>query len=281
MIEKIRQAENFLRSKLKGKTPEVAVITGTGLGAVSEILSEVRRIPYSEIPGFPISTTEGHRGSLAYGMLGDEPIFIMEGRFHLYEGYSAQDIAFPIRVLALAGVKKLIICSAAGGLNPRFIAGDLMLVVDHINLMGRNPLVGPNLSELGPRFPDMTQPYDPLLISIAKQEALKLRIELKEGVYVGVLGPSLETPAETRFLRMIGADAVGMSTVPEVIAAVQCGIRVMAIAVITNVNLPDCMEKTDISDVINTAVKASPKLASLCEAIIKTASNRKNKLQWR
>ena len=276
MIEEIQKAEIFLKSRLKGKPPEIGLITGTGLGSVSERLSVRFRIPYSEIPGFPTSTTEGHRGTLACGMLGDEAVVAMEGRFHLYEGYSARDIAFPIRVMALLGVKKLMVCSAAGGLNPRFSAGDLMVVVDHINLMGTNPLVGPNLEELGPRFPDMTETYDPALIGIAKQEALKLRIELKEGVYVGVLGPSLETPAETRFLRMIGADAVGMSTVPEVIAAVHCGIKVMVIAVITNVNLPDYMGKTEIKDVIEAAEKASPKLASLCEAIIRTVSKGEN-----
>ena len=269
MIEKLQEAEAFLRSRLEGPVPKIAMITGTGLGAVSERVSVGVRIPYSEIPGFPVSTTEGHRGTLAYGTVSGEPILVLEGRFHLYEGYSAQEIAFPIRVMALLGVHNLIICSAAGGLNPRFRSGDLMVVVDHINLMGTNPLIGPNLNELGPRFPDMTQTYHPELIKLAKQEAIKQGIDLKEGVYVGVLGPSLETPAETRFLRMIGADAVGMSTVPEVIAGVHCGIKVMVIAVITNVNLPDCMEATDIEQVISAAQKASARLAALCEAIIR------------
>ena len=268
MIEKIHEAEAHIRSHLMGSKPTIALIAGTGLSAISEKAEVKARIPYWEIPGFPVSTTEGHKGMLAFGHLGNKEVLIMEGRFHLYEGYSAQDIAIPIRVMALLGVKHLIICSAAGGLNPRFSAGDLMLVVDHINLMGANPLVGPNMDDFGPRFPDMTQVYDRRLINIARQQALRQGVSLKEGVYVGVLGPSLETPAETRFLRMIGADAVGMSTVPEVIAAVHCGIEVMTIAVITNVNLPDCMEKTDINDVINAAEKASPALASLCEAIV-------------
>ncbi len=268
MMEKIREAKAHIVSHLEGTRPTIALVAGTGLGAISEKARLTGRIPYSQIPGFPVSTTEGHKGTLAFGSLGTKDVLIMEGRFHLYEGYSAQDIAIPIRVMSLLGVKHLIICSAAGGLNPAFSAGDLMLVLDHINLMGTNPLVGPNTDEFGPRFPDMTQVYDSRLLAIARDQALRQGMALREGVYVGVLGPSLETPAETRFLRMIGADAVGMSTIPEVIAAVHCGIKVMVIAVITNVNLPDCMEKTDIKDVIRAAEAASPRLASLCEAVV-------------
>ncbi len=267
-MEKIREAERHIRSRLMGLRPTIALIAGTGLGAVSEKAKLSGRIPYSRIPGFPVSTTEGHKGMLAFGSIGTKDVLIMEGRFHLYEGYSAREIAIPIRVMAVLGVKHLIICSAAGGLNPRFCVGDLMLVVDHINLMGTNPLMGPNMDELGPRFPDMTQVYDTRLLAIAREQALRQGMALREGVYVGVLGPSLETPAETRFLRMIGADAVGMSTVPEVITAVHCGIKVMVIAVITNVNLPDCMGKTDIKDVIRAAEQASSRLGSLCEAVV-------------
>lgn len=268
MLEEIREAELFLRERFN-VSPSIALITGTGLGAVSERVSVQLRIPYDKIPNFPISTTEGHKGTLAFGTLQGKSVMVLEGRFHLYEGYSARDIAFPIRVMALLGVQDLIICSAAGGLNPLFAAGDLMVVTDHINLMGTNPLIGPNLDHFGPRFPDMTSVYEKGLIGLARAEALKLGIDLKQGVYVGVHGPSLETPAETRFLRMIGADAVGMSTVPEVITAVHCGIKIMVIAVITNVNLPDCMEKTDIEQVIQAAQKASPRLAELVEAIVK------------
>ncbi|MBW1731214.1 MAG: purine-nucleoside phosphorylase [Deltaproteobacteria bacterium] len=274
MMQEIQQAREFLASRFK-KAPSVGLIAGTGLGAITERVSIDVRIPYEEIPNFPTSTTEGHKGTLAFGTIGQTTIVALEGRFHLYEGYVAQDIAFPVRVMALLGVRHLIICSAAGGLNPRFHSGDLMVVLDHINLTGTNPLIGPNLDEFGPRFPDMTQTYDPQMIKIVKQEALRQGISLKEGVYVGIPGPSLETPAETRFLRMIGADAVGMSTVPEVIAAVHCGIKVMAIAVITNVNLPDCMAKTDIKDVIAAAEKASPTLALLCESVIKRIKKRR------
>jgi len=267
MIEKIREAELFLKERFNVR-PTIGIITGTGLGAVSERVSVQLRIPYAEIPNFPTSTTEGHKGTLAFGTIQGKTVMVLEGRFHLYEGYSARDIAFPIRVMASLGVQNIIVCSAAGGLNPLLEAGDLMVVVDHINLMGTNPLIGPNLDDFGPRFPDMTAAYEEKLIRLAKAEALKLGMDLKQGVYAGVHGPSLETPAETRFLRMIGADAVGMSTVPEVIAAVHCGIKVMVIAVITNVNLPDCMEKTDIEQVIQAAQKASPRLAELVEAIV-------------
>ncbi|RLB44063.1 MAG: purine-nucleoside phosphorylase [Deltaproteobacteria bacterium] len=268
MIKKIREAERYIRSRIKIR-PLIGIIAGTGLGSIAKVVSVQARIPYSEIPNFPTSTTEGHRGMLSVGSLGNKDVMVMEGRFHMYEGYSAADIAFPIRIMALLGVQKLIICSAAGGLDPRFEPGDLMLVLDHINLMGTNPLIGPNLEVFGPRFPDMTEAYDKAMNKLAAEEALNQGIDLKKGVYVGVHGPSLETPAETRFLRMIGADAVGMSTVPEVIAAVHCGVKVMVIAVITNVNLPDCMEKTDIEQVINTAEKASTRLASLVEGIVR------------
>jgi purine-nucleoside phosphorylase len=193
---------------------------------------------------------------------------VMEGRFHLYEGYSPQEVIFPVRVMAKLGAKALVVVSAAGGLNPLFQTGDIMMVTDHINLTGRNPLIGPNLDEFGPRFPDMSRVYDRDLASIAREEAIRSGLLLREGVYVGILGPSLETPAETRFLRMIGADAVGMSTVHEVIAAVHCGLRIMVFVAITNVNLPECMATTTLEEVIANAQKAGPKLSLLLPKVL-------------
>jgi purine-nucleoside phosphorylase len=267
MLEMIAEAVDFLKSRVK-LAPRVGLITGTGLGEVTQNLEVALRLSYEEIPHFPRSTTVGHRGTLAFGRLGECPLVAMEGRFHLYEGYSPQEITFPVRVMSKLGVKILMISSAAGGLNPHFEPADVMMVTDHINLTARNPLVGPNMDELGPRFPDMSCAYDRELMAIGRAEALKSGILLREGIYAGILGPSLETPSETRFLRMIGADAVGMSTVLEVIAAVHADLRVMVIAAITNVNLPDCMKGTSLEEVIANAKKAGPKLALLLERVI-------------
>ena len=244
------------------------MISGTGLDPVTERIETDHIIPYPDIPNFPVSTVKGHRGTLRIGRIRGRSVIAMEGRFHLYEGYPPEQVVFPIRVMALLGIKYLLISSAAGGLNPLFETGDLMLITDHINLMGRNPLVGPNIDELGPRFPDMTEPYDMEIQRIVEKKALDLRIPLKKGVYVGVLGPSLETRAETRFLRLIGADAVGMSTVMETIAAVHSGIRVSAIAVITNMNLPDRMEKSSLDKIISVAREGGKKLAILWENVV-------------
>ena len=268
MIEKIRQTADFLSSHIKG-IPDIGLITGTGLGLLTDQISVDLRLPYEDIPNFPRSTIEGHQGQLVSGSLAGKNIIAMEGRFHLYEGYTPKDINFPVRVFSKLGIKNLFISSAAGGLNPQFERGDLMLVTDHINLTGTNPLMGPNLDIFGPRFPDMSTAYDPDLISLGKKLAVELRIPLKQGVYVGLSGPSLETPAETRFLKMIGADAVGMSTVLEVITAVHCNLKIMAIVVITNMNLPDCMEKTSIEDVIATAQNSGTILSNLWKNIIK------------
>jgi purine-nucleoside phosphorylase len=267
MLEKIREAADFLLEKIPFR-PRIGLITGTGLGDLTGNIEVHLRIPYQEIPHFPVSTIIGHKGTLVIGRLGKQSIMAMEGRFHLYEGYSPEEVTFPVRVMARLGAEFLMISSAAGGLNPLFEPADVMVVTDHINLTGRNPLLGPNLDSFGPRFPDMSQVYDPVLIRTAAQKALALGISLKQGVYVGILGPSLETPAETRFLRMAGADAVGMSTVLEVIAAVHCGLRVLAIVAITNVNIPDQMKKISIEEVIATAGKAGAKLAPLLEGVI-------------
>ena len=273
MIKKIEEAVEYLDTKIPGK-PRFGLITGTGLGNLTDKMDVHGRFPYEEIPHFPRSTVVGHSGQLVYGTLSNRPVLAMEGRFHMYEGYTPQEITFPVRVMSRLGIHTLLISSAAGGLNTLFHAGELMVVADHINLTGTNPLIGPNLDSFGPRFPDMVQVYDPDLISLAREKALEERMLLREGVYVGRGGPSLETPAETRFLKMIGADAVGMSTVSEVIAGVHCGMKILAIVVITNVNLPDCMEKASFEDIIKTADKAGTRLGLLWEKIIAVLPDR-------
>jgi purine-nucleoside phosphorylase len=267
MLAEIQSAADFLVSKMP-TSPQIGMITGTGLGSLTEKMDVDLRIPYEEIPHFPKSTIEGHKGTLVCGKLVSKPIIAMEGRFHVYEGYTPAEITFPVRVMSKLGIDTLLISSAAGGLNPHFETADIMIVTDHINLTGRNPLVGPNLNEFGPRFPDMSEVYDRDLIRLAREKAAEAEIPLREGIYVGIVGPSLETPSETRFLRMAGADAVGMSTVPEVIVGVHCGLKIMVIVAITNVNIPEAMSKTSIEEVIATAEKVGPKLSLLWEKII-------------
>ena len=267
MLEKIREAVDFLKSRLN-EPPIIGMITGTGLGALTERINADFRLPYEEIPNFPRSTVEGHKGMLASGNIAGRSVIAMEGRFHLYEGYSPQEVTFPVRVMAELGVKYLLMSSAAGGLNPQFERGDLMILTDHINLKGSNPLIGHKLDKSGPSFPDMSQAYPLDLIRLARKEAVHIGIMIRQGVYVGVLGPSLETPAETRFLRMIGADAVGMSTVSQAIVGVHCGLKILAIVVITNMNLPDCMGKTSVEDIIDASRQAGPVLSDLWERII-------------
>lgn len=278
MLKEIQSATDFLASKI-GPSPEIGMITGTGLGELTRKMKIDTRLPYEEIPHFPTTTITGHKGTLVAGRLGNREIIAMEGRFHIYEGYSLEAITFPIRVMSSLGVDYLFISSAAGGLNPQFEPGDLMVVTDHINLTGKNPLIGPNIDKLGPRFPDMSEVYDRNLIMLARRSALDAGIGIKQGVYIGITGPSLETPAETRFLRQIGADAVGMSTVSEVIVGVHCGLKIMAIVVITNLNLPDCMKKTSIEEVVATANSSSPNLADLWERIITALPARKKVIQ--
>ena len=267
MRDDIRETVEFLSSLMK-KAPEIGMITGTGLGNLTENIAVDFRVPFEKIPHFPTSTVEGHQGNLVGGTINGKYVLALEGRFHLYEGYSPKEVTFPVRVMAMLGAKYLLMSSAAGGLNPQFEGGDLMVVTDHINLKSVNPLVGQNLDDLGPRFPDMSRVYDPHLVRLAREMALDQKIFLRQGVYVGVLGPSLETPAETRFLRMIGADAVGMSTVSQAIVGIHSGMKILAIVVITNMNLPDCMEETSLDDVISTAEKAGPSLSGLWERII-------------
>jgi len=246
----------------------LAMVTGTGLDAVTKRVEVQWRLPFHEIPNFPVSTVQGHRGTLLAGRWGQKGLIALEGRFHLYEGYAPKEVAFPIRVFSRLGVRFLFMSSAAGGLDPGFKSGDLMLVTDHINLTATSPLMGPNMDAFGPRFPDMTQVYDPGLAALARAQAIKIGVLLREGVYAGITGPNLETPAETRFLRMTGAHAVGMSTVTEAIAAAHCGMKTACIVAITNVNLPDCMKKTAIEDVIAAANTCGPSIARLWENIL-------------
>lgn len=267
MLQRLQEASNYISSRIPAP-PRIGIITGTGLGELTDAMTVELRLPYEEIPHFPRSTTKGHKGTMAFGRIGRAIAVAMEGRFHLYEGYGAEEVTFPVRVMSRLGARILIISSAAGGLNPLFQPGDLMMVTDHLNLTGKNPLVGPNLDEFGPRFPDMSRVYDRDLMALTRMKALELHIPLKEGMYAGILGPSLETPAETRFLRSIGADAVGMSTVLEVITGVHCGMKILAIVAISNVNLPDCMKKTSIDEVIATAEEAGKRLIPLLKEII-------------
>jgi len=248
--------------------PKTAVILGTGLSGISEVMETDVRIPYAEIPHFPVSTVSGHPGILSMGRIGDAEVAVMEGRFHLYEGYDPADIALPIRVLSLMGIENLIVTNSAGGINPLFRPGEIMVINDHINATGKNPLVGVDLPVVGPRFPDMSRAYDRALIDIAEAEAKRLGICLVRGVYVGILGPSLETPAETRMYRSFGADALGMSTVMEVIAARHAGLSVLGLSIIANVNLPDAMEPILIDDIVAVAGKTGTDLIKLIAAVI-------------
>lgn len=263
----VNEAAAYLREKL-GTEARVGLILGTGLGKLAEEIDGANTAEYGAIPHFPVSTVESHHGRLLSGTLGGVTVMAMQGRFHLYEGYDGRQITFPVRVMKQLGVDTLLVSNAAGGMNPLFCRGDLMLLTDHINLQGMNPLTGPNADEWGPRFPDMSEPYDKGLRDIAEQAALHRAIRLQQGVYVAVEGPNLETRAEYRFLRFIGADAVGMSTVPEVIVGNHMGMRCMAISVITDECLPDALEPVSIEDVLAAAAEAEPNLTALVRAVV-------------
>lgn len=267
LFDRVETAARVVR-KRTSLTPDVGIILGTGLGGLAEEIEVDAAIPYQQIPGFPLSTVETHAGRLLLGRLGKRPVIAMQGRFHRYEGYGLADVTFPVRVLRALGVGTLVVTNACGGMNPLWSPGELVLLSDHINLLGDNPLVGSNDDRLGPRFPDMSAPYDPDLRALARSAALELGIVLREGVYVAVPGPSLETRAEYRMLRTMGADVVGMSTVPEVIVAVHAGMRVLGISIITDQCLPDALEPADIGRIIATAGKAEPSLTRLIRNLV-------------
>lgn len=248
--------------------PEIAIILGTGLGALAREIEVECALEYEDIPHFPVSTVESHKGRLLLGTLAGRRVVVMQGRFHRYEGYTLQQIAHPVRTMFLLGARTLVVSNVSGCMNPLWRAGDLVLLDDHINLLGDNPLVGPNLDELGPRFPDMSEPYDRGLQQIAEEVALEQRIALQRGVYVAVAGPNLETRAEYRMLRAMGADVVGMSTVPEVIVARHAGMRVLGVSIITDMCLPDALEPADIATIIGVATGAEPKLAALVKGVL-------------
>lgn len=261
--QQAEEAAAFLRARLPLQ-PEVLIQLGTGLGGLAVAMTEEVTIPYAEIPHFPSSTVISHAGNVVCGKLAGTPTAILQGRFHYYEGYSAREVGFPVRVLSLLGVKTAIITNAAGGLNPAWQAGAIMICSDHLNLLPDNPLRGPNVDEWGPRFPDLSQPYSLELRSLAEQAARRLGLsEVCSGTYVCIPGPSLETPAETRMLRSLGADAVGMSSVPEVLTALHGGLRVLGLSVIANVNNPDKLAPILIKDIVTAAQQAEPKLQAL------------------
>lgn len=266
--EAVKKAADSIRSKTD-TVPLAGIVLGTGLGGLAREIEPEVVIPYEDIPGFVASTVESHNGKLIIGKLEGRSIVAMQGRFHYYEGFSMQQITFPVRVMHALGAKALMISNAAGGMNPGFEKSDLVLIRDHINLIGDNPLIGVNEPELGPRFPDMSKPYSPRLMSLAREIALKSGIRLLEGVYVAVHGPSLETPAEYRFLRMIGADMVGMSTVPEAIVAVQMGMEVLGLTIISDMCLPDALEPASIDEIIAVCERAEPKLTLLVREVVK------------
>jgi len=265
--DKAVETARFLKSYIK-KSPKIGLMAGTGLGTSTEFLDISVSFEYEDIPHFPTSTVESHYGRLLFGDMFGEQIMAMQGRFHLYEGYSPLEVTFPIRVMQELGVKVLILSNAAGGLNPKFTAGDIMIIVDHINLTGSNPLIGPNEESWGIRFPDMIQAYDQELVEFAETAGRDEGIQLHKGIYVGLKGPSLETRAEVRFLRTIGADAVGFSTVQEVIAAIHAGIKVLGLSTITNINDPDNPTPAIVEEIIAVAEKTAPTLEAIMTHVI-------------
>lgn len=272
LLKKISEAKKAIQ-KVSKSVPRIGIILGTGLGDFRKRIQIQAEIDYKKIPHFPHTTVQSHSGKLIFGKFSGVPVVVMEGRFHFYEGYSMEEVTFPVRVMKALGVRFLLISNASGGMNPGFNKGDLMLITDHINFMGTNPLIGPNDDKIGIRFPDMIEPYSKRLIKAAEQVALKQQIALKQGVYIGVTGPCLETRAEYRMMRMLGADAVGMSTVPEVIAAVHMGIEALAVSVITDICLPDALKPVKIHEIIDVANKSGPQLAGLLSGVVEKVRN--------
>lgn len=267
--EQIQEAAQVIRSRWKGQ-PKIGVILGTGLGGLEADIQTDVTIPYRELPHFPVSTVESHAGKLLCGKIAGKEVVAMAGRFHQYEGYSLQQVTFPVRVMKALGVEILIVSNACGGMNPQFTKGDLMLIEDQINLLGDNPLIGKNDDRLGPRFPDMCDAYDRELLKLAETICRNERIPFQKGVYVAVTGPNLETRAEYRFLRGIGADVVGMSTVPEVIVCRHAGIRVLGISIVTDMCLPDALQPVALPEILETAKHAEVKLRTLVQKVIES-----------
>lgn len=267
VYDMIIDAKTFIENKSKTR-PEYGIILGTGLGKLVDSIQIEAVIPYETIPHFPLSTMETHAGKLIMGTLGGKQLMAMQGRFHFYEGYSLQQIVFPVRVMKFMNVRTLVVSNAAGGINPQFPPGTIMVITDHINLLGGNPLIGQNDTRIGPQYPDMSQPYSGALADLCRRVALENKIPLSFGVYAAMTGPSLETRAEYRMLKTLGADAVGMSTVPEVIEAAHCGLSVLGLSVITDSCLPDALEPIDIKKIVANASAAEPKLVSLINKVL-------------
>jgi len=267
LLGEIQDAVRFIRTKTETE-PAIGIILGTGLGGLALEIQKELDIPYDQIPHFPVSTVESHAGKLIFGKLGGKNVVAMQGRFHFYEGYTMHQITFPVRVMKFLGVKTLLVSNACGGMNPQYIPGDIMIMDDHINLLGDNPLRGRNYEELGPRFPDMSEPYSKKLIALAEAIALEEKIKIQKGVYVAVMGPNLETRAEYRFLRFIGADVVGMSTIPEVIVATHMGIPCLGFSIVTDECLPDALQPVDIAKIIKTAGEAEPKMTLIMKKVV-------------
>ncbi len=265
--QKIEEASRFIESKIHIKA-KIGIILGTGLGGLADRISPEQSLPYDDIPHFPRPTAMGHVGRLLQGYCSQKEILLMQGRVHFYEGYPLWQVTFPVRVMKKLGIEILVVSNAAGGLNPLFSVGDIMVLSDHINLTGQNPLIGPNLEGWGPRFPDMSAVYDRELIALSERMAREKGIKLRKGVYAGVTGPSMETPAESRVLRMIGADAVGMSTISEVITAVHCGLRILAFSVISNVHNPDLAQPISPEAILDNAAMAGGKIFDIMESVL-------------
>jgi purine-nucleoside phosphorylase len=267
-LDQISEATTFIK-KNTDINPGIGIILGTGLGGLAADIEVSATLSYKDIPHFPVSTVETHEGKLLLGTLAGKSVVAMQGRFHFYEGYSMKQITFPVRVMSRLGVQTLLISNACGGMNPEYSRGDIMIIKDHINLLGDNPLIGPNLDDFGPRFPDMSEPWSQELMGIAEQIARENDIKYQKGVFVAVSGPNLETKAEYRFLHMIGADCVGMSTVPENIVAVHSGMRVLGLSVVTDECFPDTLQPVNIQEIIETAKNAEPKLTLIMKEVIR------------
>ncbi len=268
LISKINETIEVIRKKTTG-TYSIGIILGTGLGGLVKEIEIDHEIEYADLPHFPLSTVESHQGKLIFGKINGKNVVAMQGRFHYYEGYTMQQITYPVRVMKFLGVETLLVANACGGMNPIFRKGDIMLMADHINLLGDNPLIGKNEDELGPRFPDMSEPYNFSLIELAEKVALENKIKVQKGVYVAVAGPNLETRAEYRFLRIIGADVVGMSTIPENIVANHMGIKVLGFSIITDECFPESLKPVDVAEIIATAMEAEPKMTLIMKEVIK------------